>query len=119
MWLPNGYDPEEMSVPKQLDSIYSHLIPQDRFLIGYVGSVGLANALEYFVEAAHILRDDSVFFVVVDWVLTLKTVEGISFVKYIYKLDIGCYLCNLNMLLKLIYHSLMFCKTCSHLHHHF
>ena len=50
---------------KHLDEIYSHLIPKDRFLIGYVGSVGLANALEYFVEAANILHDDDVFFLIV------------------------------------------------------
>ena len=35
------------------------------------------------------------------------------------ELDIGCYLRNLNMFLKLMYHSLMFCKFCIHLHHHF
>jgi hypothetical protein len=29
-------------------------------------------------------------------------------VSYLYKLDIGCYLRNLNMFLKLIYHSLIF-----------
>ena len=65
LWVPNGYDHKEMLGTKHLDEIYSHLIPKDRFLIGYVGSVGLANALEYFVEAANILHDDDVFFLIV------------------------------------------------------
>ena len=34
-------------------------------MIGYTGTLGLANALEYFVEAAGLLKEDSRFFFVV------------------------------------------------------
>jgi hypothetical protein len=39
-------------------------IPTDKFIIGYTGTLGLANALEYFVEAAGMQRDDPRFFFV-------------------------------------------------------
>ena len=65
IWLPNGYDYNEMlaSVPAEVD--FNHLIPNDRFLVGYVGSVGLANALEYFVESALLVKASRVFFLIV------------------------------------------------------
>lgn len=66
LWVPNGYDHDEMLPVQYPGSIYRHLIPKDRFVIGYVGSVGLANALEYFVESAYILRDhDDLMFLII------------------------------------------------------
>tara|TARA_B110000211_G_scaffold218346_1_gene263064 strand:- start:965 stop:2173 length:1209 start_codon:yes stop_codon:yes gene_type:complete len=56
IWLPNGYDPEEMIDIPSVEGHLSDLIPKDKFLVGYVGSVGIANALEYLVESARLIK---------------------------------------------------------------
>jgi glycosyltransferase involved in cell wall biosynthesis len=64
VYIPNGLDDEVLK--KELAPIeYLEQIPSDRFVIGYTGTLGLANALEYFVEAAEILRADTRFFFVI------------------------------------------------------
>jgi glycosyltransferase involved in cell wall biosynthesis len=65
IWLPNGYDHKEMLASASGEVDFNHLIPKNRFLVGYVGSVGLANALEYFVESALLLKASRVFFLIV------------------------------------------------------
>lgn len=64
-YIPNGIDSHAMGteeVPEELEK----LIPKNKFIIGYAGTIGLANALEYFVEAAVLLRAHTdLFFVIV------------------------------------------------------
>ena len=64
VYIPNGLDEEVLK--KESAPIQDlNKIPTDRFVIGYTGTLGLANALEYFVEAAGLLKEDSRFFFVV------------------------------------------------------
>ncbi len=92
VYIPNGLD-EQVIKEEPLKSSITESIPKDKFVIGYTGTIGLANALEYFVEAAGLLRNDERFhFVVVgDGYLKdelLKKSEGfgnITFVKKIRK----------------------------------
>jgi glycosyltransferase involved in cell wall biosynthesis len=63
VYIPNGLD-EEVLVKESAQAGDLERIPIDKFIIGYTGTLGLANALEYFVEAAGILRDDPRFFFV-------------------------------------------------------
>ncbi len=64
VYIPNGLD--EGVLNKELAPLeYLEQIPTDRFVIGYTGTLGLANALEYFVEAAGLLKDDPRFFFVI------------------------------------------------------
>ena len=65
IWVPNGYDELEMADVKPLRIDFNNYIPKDRFIVGYAGSVGIANAMEYFVEAALKLKDSKVFFIIV------------------------------------------------------
>lgn len=64
-YIPNGIDPTQIGfepIPDELDL----LIPKDKFIVGYAGTLGLANALEYLVEASIRLKDDlDIFFVLV------------------------------------------------------
>ena len=64
-YIPNGIDPKEIGyekIPAQLEN----KIPKDKFIIGYAGSIGLANALEYLIEAAIRLEGNGgVFFMIV------------------------------------------------------
>lgn len=60
IYIPNGLDEDSLSneeIPKTLES----LIPKEKFIIGYTGTIGLANALEYLVDAAGLLKDDKRF----------------------------------------------------------
>ncbi len=53
----NGYDPEEMiDIPTAEGDVFDH-IPKDKFLVGYVGSIGIANALEYLGSICAINKD--------------------------------------------------------------
>lgn len=56
-YIPNGLDEAVLSKEKLPEQIVSE-IPKDKFIIGYTGTIGLANALEYLVESAGLLKDD-------------------------------------------------------------
>ncbi|MDP2088353.1 MAG: glycosyltransferase family 4 protein [Flavobacteriaceae bacterium] len=65
VWIPNGID-QELLDKEQLSKEIIYNIPKDKFIIGYAGTIGLANALEYFIGASVILKEDSsVYFVCV------------------------------------------------------
>lgn len=65
-WLPNGIYLPEISNNNDLDREIASLIPKDKFIIGYTGTLGEANAMTYFIEAAAQLKEyDNIFFVVV------------------------------------------------------
>ena len=64
VYIPNGLDEDVLT--KEVAPIeYLEQIPSDRFIVGYTGTLGLANALEYFVEAAGLLKDNPSFFFVI------------------------------------------------------
>lgn len=57
VYLPNGIEIEEtkrVSLPQDI----SEKIPRDKFIVAYSGTIGIANNLEYLVEAANILKDN-------------------------------------------------------------
>jgi glycosyltransferase involved in cell wall biosynthesis len=55
-YIPNGIS-EGMLGNEQLPEDIERLVPKNKFIVGYAGTLGLANALEYFAEAASILTD--------------------------------------------------------------
>ncbi|WP_322403404.1 glycosyltransferase family 4 protein [Massilia luteola] len=68
--VPNGVDPDEWRVdpaplPARLDIVLDGLRQQGRFVVGYAGTHGVANALETLLAAAHRLRGHPVAFVLV------------------------------------------------------
>jgi hypothetical protein len=64
-YIPNGIDENLVGfedIPKDLEE----LIPKDRFIVGYAGTIGLANALEHFVDAAlSFTYDEGISFLIV------------------------------------------------------
>ena len=65
-WIPNGFSRQEVLYKEPLKPEVEELIPKDKFVIGYTGSIGIANCLQNLVEAAVQLKgDDSIFFVIV------------------------------------------------------
>jgi len=64
-YLPNGFDFNNLKIeplPKEVEE----KIPKDKFIVGYTGTIGKANALEYLINVAHKLKDykDIVFLIV-------------------------------------------------------
>ncbi len=65
-WIANGIDLEEIENKEPLEPEIINQIPKDKFIVGYVGTIGLANSLDTLIEAAKILKnDDSIYFVIV------------------------------------------------------
>jgi len=56
-WIPNGFSLEEVSQNAPLNDSAKKKIPQDKFLIGYTGTLGVANSLYTLIDAAERLRD--------------------------------------------------------------
>ena len=64
--IPNGINLDEVENYKIIDSNVKKQIPTDKFIIGYVGTIGIANALEYLIESAKCLKfNRSIHFVIV------------------------------------------------------
>ena len=65
-WIPNGFSQDEVANKEPLSQEISALLPKDKFIIGYTGTLGLANCLHHLLEAAHSFKDNSnVAFVIV------------------------------------------------------
>lgn len=66
VWIPNGFSLEEVNLRVPLDPDVSNQVPANKFLVGYTGTVGVANALDTLIEAADLLREVSdIAFVIV------------------------------------------------------
>ncbi|WP_024301265.1 glycosyltransferase family 4 protein [Pseudogulbenkiania sp. MAI-1] len=68
--VPNGVDVAEWQgeaapLPAEHVQALADLKAQDRFVVGYAGGHGLANALDFLLEAASLLQQDKVSFVLV------------------------------------------------------
>lgn len=69
-YLPNGIDVEQWEsstekIPEEHDKMIQQLKKDGKFLVGYAGTHGIANALEYVIEAAELVKDDPIAFVMV------------------------------------------------------
>ncbi|MEQ9414247.1 MAG: glycosyltransferase family 4 protein, partial [Cyclobacteriaceae bacterium] len=64
-YLPNGFSDhvnEDGIIPDEL----TNKIPTEKFIVGYAGSLGIANAMSVVIEAAKILRDlDDIHFLII------------------------------------------------------
>jgi len=66
IYIPNGIDLEEVKNIEPLEKDTIKKIPKDKFIVGYIGTIGIANALEYFIKAANILnRIKNIYFIIV------------------------------------------------------
>jgi len=75
-YIPNGIE-KELLIDEPLEYEISNLIPKGKFIIGYTGTMALANALETFIEAAVKLhKSKDIHFVLVgDGYLKEKLIE--------------------------------------------
>jgi hypothetical protein len=65
-YIPNGVDLAEVRYPQKLDDDIASQLENNKFVVGYVGTVGAANALQSLLEAAKLLVNNSdIVFVIV------------------------------------------------------
>lgn len=65
-YIPNGISINELVQLEELDQNTIKQLPKNKFIIGYAGTFGIANALDSFIEAAKMLKAyDSIAFVLV------------------------------------------------------
>lgn len=58
-WVPNGFSLDEVNLQAPLNPGASAQLPENKFVIGYTGTLGVANALDTFIEAAELLKNHS------------------------------------------------------------
>jgi len=102
VYIPNGIDLHEWqataSLPAAHHAVINQLKAQEKFIIGYAGSIGLANALDYLVETAALLKNEkSLHFILVGQgpyleqlktAATVKSLENVTFLPPIQKKQI-------------------------------
>ena len=65
-WISNGVDLDELNQIEPLDSDIIKQLPKDKFIVGYTGTIGVANALESFLQSAVSLQEKTdIAFVIV------------------------------------------------------
>jgi len=65
-WISNGIDLDELKNIKPLSETLIKQIPKNKFIVGYTGTIGVANALNSFCEAANLLiNNKDIVFVIV------------------------------------------------------
>ena len=58
-WVPNGFSLEEVQQQVALSEVTRNRLPQGKFIIGYTGTFGVANALNTLLDAAILLKEHS------------------------------------------------------------
>lgn len=56
-WIPNGYSEEEFAKPEPLSPEFIAKFPKDKLIVGYAGTLGLANNLFPLLDAAELLKE--------------------------------------------------------------
>jgi glycosyltransferase involved in cell wall biosynthesis len=93
-YLPNGIDIEQWEdatekIPEEHDRVIRELREKGHFLIGYAGTHGIANAMEFLIEAAEDMKDDPVSFILVgkgperDQLIQMAKQKGIENIHFL------------------------------------
>jgi glycosyltransferase involved in cell wall biosynthesis len=65
-YIPNGVNLEEVENYEEIPTSIQQNIPQNKFIVGYVGTLGIANAMQYFFEVVLKLKDNKqIHFIIV------------------------------------------------------
>ena len=66
-YIPNGIDLElESSFKKySISESFCSLIPKEGLIVGFVGSIGESCGLNYLIQAANLVKDHKIFFIIV------------------------------------------------------
>jgi len=97
-WVPNGFSMDEVTQKQGLPEAVLSQLPKDKFVVGYTGTLGVANALDSLIEAAEKLKDQpAIAFVLVgagkektrlEALVAKKKLTNVSFIDPIPKAQI-------------------------------
>lgn len=106
-WVPNGYSLDEVNQKAELNSEACRQLPAGKFLVGYTGAIGTANALDTLICAAERVKDHSgIAFVLVgagkekstlQYLVSRKQLKNIYFVDPIPKVEIQAMLAKFDV----------------------
>lgn len=89
-WVPNGFSLDEVSLKAPLSNDVLKQIPKDKFIVGYTGTIGVANALDSLIESAEQLKNNTdIAFLLVgggkekDNIKSLVVKKGLTNVRFI------------------------------------
>lgn len=98
LWIPNGFSEDDFKKKKFLNLRTANKIPSDKFIIGYSGTIGMANALNTLLDTAFLTKnyDDIHYVLVGDGSLTkeirefilVNKLKNVSLIKSIPKKEI-------------------------------
>lgn len=57
-WVPNGFSLSEVRAKAALNAEAANQLPKNKFIVGYTGTIGVANTLDTLVQAAEILKNN-------------------------------------------------------------
>ncbi|SIR03517.1 glycosyltransferase family 4 protein [Chryseobacterium sp. RU33C] len=98
---PLGFDPENYSEDFLKErNPFLDIIPSDKIIVGYAGSMGVTNALEPFIETVKMMKDDNnIHFVLVgsgdlraSYEETLKDCSNVTFLQRIQQSEVKYFL---------------------------
>lgn len=58
-WIPNGVSLQEVENKQPLDNEIIVQIPSNKFIVGYTGTIGTANAMNYLIDAAQLVAENN------------------------------------------------------------
>lgn len=95
-WIPNGISKELTKTSTEISQNIKNQIPNDKFIVGYTGALGIANANEVLLESALKLADNKkIHFVIVgdgplkeNYVSKYDHLENITFIPKVKKLEV-------------------------------
>lgn len=77
-WVPNGFSLDEVNQKAPLNSAAASQLPDSKFIVGYTGTLGVANALDTLIEAAERLQQyPDIAFVLVGSGKEKKILQGL------------------------------------------
>ena len=93
-YIPNGIN-ESLVGNEALPQNIINLIPKDKFIVGYAGTIGFANAMEYLIEASLNIKENNIHFVIVgdgslkkSYQNRVKNSKNITFINKIKKTQV-------------------------------
>ena len=59
-WISNGFSLSNVNEFEEIPQNLQELIPKNKFIIGYAGSLGTANAMEYIIDVVKKIKDNNI-----------------------------------------------------------
>jgi glycosyltransferase involved in cell wall biosynthesis len=93
--ISNGIAPTSSLQLEKIDESLEAIIPKNKFIVGYAGSIGEANAMEYLIRTARLIKNENIHFLIVgdghrkaDLVKEAEGLSNVTFYGFIPKVQV-------------------------------